>query len=91
MQKVGGAPRETRLASQADLVALVLRMARQNGPWGYTRIRGALYNLGPDLGRNTIRCILEDTRETELGDPSQAPERPSDDRAASLEARSTAR
>jgi len=26
---------------------LVLRMARENSSWGYTRIRGALRNLGP--------------------------------------------
>ena len=35
-------------------------MARQNPTWGYTRIRGALYNLGHDIGRNTIKRILLD-------------------------------
>jgi transposase InsO family protein len=35
-------------------------MARQNSTWGYTRIRGALYNLGHDIGRNTIKRILLD-------------------------------
>ena len=36
----------------------VLRMARDNPRWGYTRIRGALYNLGHEIGRNTIKRIL---------------------------------
>ncbi|MGK0172340.1 MAG: putative transposase [Gammaproteobacteria bacterium] len=33
-------------------------MARDNRTWGYTRIRGALYNPGHDIGRNTIKRIL---------------------------------
>jgi transposase InsO family protein len=41
-----------------DIVELVLRMAKQNPTWGYTRIRGALHNLGHDLGRNTIKRVL---------------------------------
>jgi len=36
----------------------VLRMAKENSTWGYTRIRGALFNLGHDIGRNTIKRIL---------------------------------
>lgn len=51
--------RPGRPTSRADLVELVLRMARENTTWGYTRIRGTLYNLGHDLGRNTIKRILE--------------------------------
>ncbi|MFT5390150.1 MAG: putative transposase [Gammaproteobacteria bacterium] len=35
-------------------------MARDNPSWGYTRIRGALYNLGHEIGRNTIKRILLD-------------------------------
>ena len=35
-------------------------MARDNPGWGYTRIRGALYNLGHDIGRNTIKRTLFD-------------------------------
>jgi len=38
---------------------LVLRMARENPKWGYTRIRGALANLGHDIGRTTVKRILE--------------------------------
>jgi putative transposase len=41
-----------------DIVALVLRMAKENAGWGYTRIRGALFNLGHEIGRNTIKRIL---------------------------------
>jgi transposase InsO family protein len=33
-------------------------MARDNPRWGYTRIRGALRNLGHEIGRNTIKRIL---------------------------------
>ena len=35
-------------------------MARDNPRWGYTRIRGALHNLGHEIGRNTIKRILLD-------------------------------
>jgi putative transposase len=44
--------------SPPDIVELVLRMARENSGWGYTRIRGVLSNLGHDVGRNTIKRIL---------------------------------
>jgi len=33
-------------------------MASDNPSWGYTRIRGALFNLGHHIGRNTIKRIL---------------------------------
>jgi hypothetical protein len=39
---------------------LVVRFASENPSWGTTRIRGALRNLGHDLGRNTIKRILLD-------------------------------
>ena len=41
-----------------DVVELVLRMAKENPTWGYTRIRGALHNLGHDIGRNTVKRVL---------------------------------
>jgi hypothetical protein len=47
-----------RPGTAVDIVEPVLRMARDNGGWGYTRIRGALSNLGHDIGRNTIKRIL---------------------------------
>lgn len=37
----------------------VIRMARENPTWGYTRIRGALRNIGLDVGRSTIARILK--------------------------------
>jgi transposase InsO family protein len=52
----GRGPNQTRRS--VDVVELVLRMARENSTWGYTRIRGALHNLGHDIGRNTIKRIL---------------------------------
>ncbi len=48
-----GRPRTGR-----NIEELVVRMARENPSWGYTRIRGALRNLGREVGRNTIKRIL---------------------------------
>jgi hypothetical protein len=41
-----------------DIERLIVRMASSNPRWGYTRIRGALRNLGHEIGRNTIKRIL---------------------------------
>ena len=40
------------------IVNLVLRMALENRSWGYTRIQGAMANLGHEIGRGTIANIL---------------------------------
>jgi len=42
------------------IVDLILRMALENRSWGYTRIRGALANLGHDVGRGTIANIFHE-------------------------------
>jgi transposase InsO family protein len=47
-----------RPRTKSDLVELVVRLARENPRWGYTRIRGVLRLLGREIGRNTIRRIL---------------------------------
>ncbi|MDA0824863.1 MAG: integrase core domain-containing protein [Proteobacteria bacterium] len=57
----GSAVRRPGRPKTADEIEqLILQMARSNPSWGYTRIRGALYNLGHELGRNTIKQILLD-------------------------------
>src|SRR5450631_3209987 len=47
-----------RPKTAAEIAALVVRMAKENERWGYTRIIGALKNLGHEIGRNTIKRIL---------------------------------
>ena len=41
------------------IAELTVRMARENPRWGYTRIRGALQNVGHRVGRTTIADILK--------------------------------
>ena len=40
------------------ITKLAVRMARENKDWGYTRIQGALQNVGHRVGRTTIRNVL---------------------------------
>lgn len=47
-----------RPRTAGEIEQLVLRMAGENPGWGYTRIRGALRNLGHEIGRNTIKRVL---------------------------------
>jgi len=42
----------------AEIRHLVVRMAEDNPTWGYTRIQGALKNVGHRVGRSTIARIL---------------------------------
>ena len=41
-----------------DIADLVVRMARANPGWGYTRIRDGLHHLGHEIGRSTVKRIL---------------------------------
>ena len=52
------ARRAGRPKTAAEIERLILRMARENPGWGYTRIWGALRNLAHEIGRNTIKRIL---------------------------------
>jgi hypothetical protein len=45
---------------QAEIRRLAIRMAIDNPSWGYTRIRGALKNVGHRVARSTIAKILKE-------------------------------
>ena len=53
------ARRSSRRGVLAEIHRLVIRMAEENPTWGYTRIQGALKNVGHRVGRSTIRRILK--------------------------------
>jgi putative transposase len=42
-----------------EIRQFVVRMATENPTWGYTRIQGALKNVGHRVGRSSIRRILK--------------------------------
>jgi len=52
-------PRSSRRGVLAEIRRLIVRMAEENPTWGYTRIQGALKNLGHRVGRSTIARILK--------------------------------
>jgi putative transposase len=41
-----------------DIENLIVQMATESPGWGYTRIRGALFNLGHEVARSTIANVL---------------------------------
>jgi transposase InsO family protein len=51
--------RTSRRSTLAEIRQLVMRMAEENPTWGYTRIQGALKNLGHQVGRSTVARILK--------------------------------
>ena len=53
------AKRPGRRGVLQEIRRLVVRMAEENPTWGYTRIRGALKNVGHRVGRSTIARILK--------------------------------
>jgi putative transposase len=48
-----------RPRSSEDITDLIIRIAKENMGWGYTRIVGALKNLGITISRNTVKSILK--------------------------------
>ena len=62
--------RASRGGVLSEIRRLTVRMAEENPTWGYTRIQGALKNVGHRVGRSTIARILK-----AAGVPPQ-PERP---------------
>ena len=57
------------VGNPSEIKDLVVQMARENRTWVYTRLVGAMANLGYKVGRNTVKHILQ-----EAGVPP-APER----------------
>jgi transposase InsO family protein len=53
-KQVGGRPRV-----HPDIEHLIVRLARENGTWGYGKIKGELAKLGHKISRETIANILE--------------------------------
>jgi transposase InsO family protein len=49
-----------RPSTAIRLKEMLVRFAAENPGWGYTRLRGALRNLGHVVGRNTIKRILQE-------------------------------
>jgi len=55
------------------VVRLLVRMAMEDPSWGYTRLRGALKNIGHELGRSTIKRVLQGQRTDKRGSVASAP------------------
>jgi hypothetical protein len=49
----------SRCGVLSEIRRLTVRMAEENPTWGYTRIQGALKNVGHRVGRSTIARILK--------------------------------
>ena len=49
-----------RPSTVETIAKLVIKMAKENERWGYTRIRDALANLGYMISRDTVANILKD-------------------------------
>src|SRR5215468_7381109 len=50
-----------RRGIMTEISSLIVRMATENPRWGYTRIQGALKNLGHDVARSTVATVLKAT------------------------------
>jgi putative transposase len=49
----------SRPATDANLRALIVRLARENPDWGYRRIQGELARLGVGIAASTVWSILQ--------------------------------
>ncbi|MDC0267996.1 integrase core domain-containing protein [bacterium] len=49
-----------RPSTKEEIVELVLKMAKENGGWGYTRIGDGLNHLGFEISRDTVANNLKD-------------------------------
>lgn len=52
-------PRTGRPLTNPELQELLLRLARENPGWGYSKVHGELLKLGYLIGRSTVRDILK--------------------------------
>jgi len=61
-QKYDGSQKRSpgRPRVKTQISELVVKMAKENPTWGYTRILGALANLGHEVGRGTVANILKE-------------------------------
>jgi hypothetical protein len=51
-----------RPKTRAEIQELILKLARENRTWGYTRIQGAPANLRHEISRGTIANVLRDVQ-----------------------------
>lgn len=56
----------------ADLVALVVRLARENPRWGHRRIVGELIKLGCSVSESSVRNVLQSQGSTARAAPKRA-------------------
>ena len=57
-----------------ELAELIVRLAQDNPRWGYTRIRGALSNLGHTVARSTISSTVTRSSPRSFEGSSTTPE-----------------
>jgi len=51
--------RRDRRGVMREIKSLIVRLAKENASWGYTRIQGALKDLGHRVGRTTVSRTLK--------------------------------